>query len=113
MLVASGKTGEGKAGEGEGDGETGTTGYAMTTGQAMNVMGNESFIARSESSSKDSSKLGSGKGKPDPHGAVVVDKAEVPKGLTPVNRKSGAVAAESVIEEYSDVVEHSFKAITK
>ena len=40
------------------------------------------------------------------------DKADVLKGLNPVNRQSGAVASETVIEEYNDVVENYFKAIT-
>jgi histone H3/H4 len=34
------------------------------------------------------------------------------KGLNPVNRQSAANASEAVIEEYSDVVENYFKAIT-
>jgi hypothetical protein len=34
------------------------------------------------------------------------------KGLNPVNRQSGANSAEAVMEEYNDVVENYFKAIT-
>jgi hypothetical protein len=43
----------------------------------------------------------------------VPDKTDVLQGLSPVNRQSGAVAAESLIEEYSAVVDGYFKAITK
>ena len=45
-------------------------------------------------------------------GSTDVDKSDVMKGLNPVNRQSGAVSSETVIEEYNDVVENYFKAIT-
>ena len=107
-------TGQGQSAQGEGEGEMGTSGYAVTSGQTMDVLGNESFISRSDAASRDSSKLGSGKGKPEQSGSnLVLDKSDVLKGLNPVNRQSGAVAAESVIEEYNEVVEKYFKAITK
>ena len=92
----------------------GTSGYAITTGQMMDVLGNESFIERSMAAANESSKFGSGQGQTeDSRSKVVLDKPDVLQGLKPVNRQSGPVSAESVIEEYNDVVETYFKAITE
>ena len=78
------------------------------------MLGNESMISRQSADSRQSSKQGAGAGLngADPDG-VAVDKADVLRGLKPVNRQSGAVNSESLFEEYSDVVEKYFKAITK
>ena len=46
------------------------------------------------------------------NGSADVAKADVMKGLNPVNRQSGAVASETVLEEYSALVDNYFKAIT-
>ena len=107
-----GKRGGGQGGEGEGmDGESG---YAVTDQQAMNVLGNESMISRSSRSDRASAKAGLGQGSPSGADAnTALDKADAIKGLNPVNRNSGAVKSESLLEEYSDVVEKYFKAITK
>jgi hypothetical protein len=106
--------GQGQSPQGQGEGEAGDTGYAVTNGDTLDVLGNESFIARSDATAKSSAQPGLGKGKPeDGASQLVLDKSDVVKGLNPVNRQSGAVAAESVIEEYRDVVENYFKTITK
>jgi hypothetical protein len=47
-----------------------------------------------------------------PGNAGETDKPDVVKGLNPVNRQSGAIASEARIEEYNDVVEGYFKALT-
>jgi len=41
------------------------------------------------------------------------EKADATKGIQPVDRQSDAVQVESPIEQYSDLVEKYFKAITK
>ena len=44
---------------------------------------------------------------------VALDKADVVNGVNAVNRESGAVQGETMIEQYSEIVEKYFKAITK
>lgn len=113
FMRPGGKQGFGSM-QGEGDGLSGESGYAITTQQALEVMGNESFIARSSAAERASSKAGFGAGKP---GDDLASSKDTPtdtlKNLNPVNRKSGAVASESLVEEYSEVVDKYFKAITK
>jgi len=105
--------GQGQA-SGQGEGEAGTSGSAVMAGPTMDVLGNESFIARSAAAAKKSAAAGFGLGKTEADGKnMELDKADVLKGLNPVNRQSGSVTAESVIEEYHDVVDKYFKAITK
>ncbi len=99
--------------QGQGDGMAGESGYAVTTQQSLDVLGHESFITRSAVSDK-ASKAGIGTGKPgDDLAATGYDKTDTLKNLNPVNRQSGAVKSESLVEEYSDVVDKYFKAITK
>jgi hypothetical protein len=77
------------------------------------VMGNESAANRGGATSRQQSRAGKGAGALHASAAAgETDKADVLKGLNPVNRQSGAVASEAVIEEYNDVVESYFKAIT-
>jgi hypothetical protein len=96
---------------GKGEGQSGSSGYAMADGGAMKVMGNESFLTGSQSS-RQSGKYGKGPGASagGDHGEIA--KTDALKGLNPVNRQSAAVSSESVIGEYNDVVENYFKAIT-
>jgi hypothetical protein len=102
-----------RPGQGQGEGATGTSGYAVMDGGRMNVMGNESSANRSGPASRQSSRFGKGAGGlAGGAGSTNVDKSDVMKGLNPVNRQSGAVSSESTIEEYNDVVENYFKAIT-
>ena len=107
-------SGKGSApGQGQGEGAMGTSGYAVMDGGRMNVMGNESSANRGGPASRQSSRFGKGAGGlAGGAGSTDVDKSDVMKGLNPVNRQSGAVSSESTIEEYNDVVENYFKAIT-
>lgn len=104
-------TGRGKA-SGRSEGAMGTSGYAMTDGTTMNVLGNESSIRNGSKSPRNSSPYGKGPGALASNGKSEIEKADPLKGLKPVNRQSGAVASEAVIDEYSDVVENYFKTIT-
>ena len=100
------KPGQGQMGNGGRDGQ------AVYTGPNANVMGNESRV-----SDADRAKLnGAGKNQATPDGAtapVALDKADVVNGVNAVNRESGAVQGETMIEQYSEIVEKYFKAITK
>ncbi len=100
-------------GLGQGQGEAGSSGYAVADGSKMSVMGNEFMPSRSSATGKQPSRVGKGAGTLAGNpGGLDTDKADSIKGLNPVNRQSGAVASETVIEEYNDVVESYFKAIT-
>ncbi len=103
--------GRGREG-GKGDGNTGSTGYAMTDGAKPNVLGNESSVRRGAKSSRNSRRFGKGMGDLAGGGNGEIGKADALKNLNPVNRQSGAVASETMIEEYNDVVENYFKAIS-
>ncbi|MGD1083130.1 MAG: hypothetical protein ABSA47_00100 [Verrucomicrobiota bacterium] len=96
---------------GRGQGESGDSGYAMTDGSALNVMGNESRPVTGKNS-RQSARLGSGAGALPGAGSGETDKSDATKGLKPVNLRSAAVSSEAVIAEYNDVVENYFKAIT-
>lgn len=104
-------TGRGK-GFGRGEGAMGTSGYAMTDGATMNVLGNESSIRSGSKSPRDSSPYGKGAGTLETNGKSEIEKADPMKGLKPVNRQSGVVASEAVLDQYSDVVENYFRTIT-
>lgn len=96
-----------------GDGMMGSSGYAVMDGSKLDVMGNEFAPSRGSATARQPSRLGKGAGTlAGTTTAADTDKADVVKGLNPVNRQSGAVASETVIEEYNDVVESYFKAIT-
>jgi len=100
-------------GLGQGQGEAGSSGYAVADGSKMAVMGNEFMPSRSSATGKQPSRVGKGAGTlAGIPGGLDTDQADSIKGLNPVNRQSGAVASETVIEEYNDVVESYFKAIT-
>jgi len=96
----------------QGEGQMGTSGYAMTDGSALKVLGNESSPRNGSKTSRQSSRSGRGNGALAGNGKSEIEKSDAMKGLNPVNRQSGAVASETVIEEYNDVVENYFKAIT-
>jgi hypothetical protein len=100
-------------GLGLGQGQSGSSGYAMVNGSSVDVMGNEPRAQRGNATARQSSRLGQGAGTPAGYNpATETDKADVLKNLNPVNRQSGAVASETLLEEYSDLVDHYFKAIT-
>jgi ElaB/YqjD/DUF883 family membrane-anchored ribosome-binding protein len=96
-----------------GEGMMGSSGYAVMDGSKLDVMGYEFAPSRGSATARQPSRLGKGAGTlAGTTTAADTDKADVVKGLNPVNRQSGAVASETVIEEYNDVVESYFKAIT-
>ena len=97
---------------GQGEGATGTSGYAMMDSPTLKVLGNESSPRNGAKASRQSSRLGKGAGALAGSGQADVAQSAALKGLNPVNRQSGAVSSETVIEEYNDVVENYFKAIT-
>jgi hypothetical protein len=103
--------GRGAAG-GMGEGMMGTSGYAVMDGSSMDVLGNESSAHSGNAAARQSSRFGKGAGALAAGGRGGVGNPDVMKGLNPVNRNSAAAASESVIEEYNDVVENYFKAIT-
>jgi hypothetical protein len=104
-------TGRGREGE-KGEGAKGSSGYAMTDGQTPNVLGNESSVRSGTKTSRTSSRFGKGAGDLAGGGNGETGKPDALKNLNPVNRRSGAVSSETVIEEYNDVVENYFRAIT-
>ena len=100
-------------GLGLGEGASGTSGYAVMDNSAMKVIGNEQSPSRGSTSAHQSSRYGTGAGElASKTAAADLQKADVMKGLNPVNRQSGAVASESAIDEYSDLVDNYFKQIT-
>jgi hypothetical protein len=104
-------TGRGRAGA-KGEGAQGSSGYAMTDGQTPKVLGNESSVRTGVKASRTSSRFGKGTGDLAGGSSGEPGKPDTLKNLNPVNRQSGDVASETVIEEYNDVVENYFKAIT-
>ncbi len=100
------KPGQGQMGNGGRDGQ------AVYTGPNANVMGNEARVSDSNKGKLN----GNGRNQATPDGAtapVALDKADVVNGVNAVNRESGAVQGETMIEQYSEIVEKYFKAITK
>ena len=104
--------GKGRGQAGMGEGMMGTSGFAVMDGSTMSVMGNESSARSGNTAARQSSRFGKGAGKLAAGSSGEVGKPDVMKGLNPVNRQSAANASEAVIEEYNDVVENYFKAIT-
>lgn len=106
----NGKSKGGKMGQGQGEG--GRDGYAIISGQNPNVLGNEALPSDSDKAKND----GNGKNKTPPNVVtpeVALDKSDVVHGVNPLNRESEAVQGETIIQQYSDLVEEYFKAITK
>ena len=114
QMMQTRKFGQGrgfKQGQGA-QGNGGSDGYAVITGPNANVMGNESMISESEKAKLD----GPGRNNATPNAAgapAAIDKADVVRGMEAINRESGAVQGEAGIEQYSDIVDRYFKAITK
>ena len=98
---------------GMGQGQAGASGYAVMDAPSAAVLGNEQSAKHGNASSRQSSRFGKGAGELAARsGNGQPDKADVVKGLNPLNRQSGAVASDSVPEEYSDVVDNYFKVLT-
>jgi hypothetical protein len=113
QMMQTRKFGSGrKPGMGSGKGLGGNDGYAVITGPNANVMGGETRITESEKSSQGGPNRS--QAKPDAVApAAAVDKQDVVEGVQPVNRESSAVQGETGIEQYSEIVDKYFKAITK
>jgi predicted metal-dependent TIM-barrel fold hydrolase len=81
-------------------------------GPTANVLGNESRITDSERAKAG----GQGRQKAPATGAqpeVALDKADVMRGLQDANRESEAVQGETGFEQYRDIVEKYFRAISR
>jgi hypothetical protein len=95
-----------------GMGEKGNGGFAVTADQNPNVLGNEALPTNSDKADIG----GDGKNKAPPNAAkpdVALDKNDIVHGVNPVNRESEAVQSETMIQQYHDLVDQYFKAITK
>lgn len=103
--------GRGEAG-GMGEGMMGSSGFAVMGGSTPNVLGNEASARNGNAGARQSSRFGKGAGKLAAGDRGELDKPDVLKGLNPVNRQSAADAPATVIEQYNDVVDRYFKAIT-
>ncbi len=111
QMMQSRKFGNGSK-PGTGKGQGGRDGYAVITGPNANVLGGETRLSESEKSAQG----GPNRSKAKPDGAAAsatVDKQDVLNGVPPVNRESSAVQGEAGIEQYSEIVDKYFKAITK
>ncbi|HEY3901797.1 MAG TPA: hypothetical protein VGM54_24505 [Chthoniobacter sp.] len=112
QMMQSHKFGSGyKPGVGE-QGNGGRDGFAVTADQNPNVLGNEALPSNSDKADRGGNgknKAPSDATKPD----VALDKNDVVQGVNPVNRESEAVQSETVIQQYHDLVDQYFKAITK
>jgi hypothetical protein len=113
QMMQTRKFGNGsKPGFSPGKGNGGSDGYAVTMGENPNVLGNETRLSESEKAKAS----GNGKNKTPPNAEdakVELDKPDVVQGVNAVNRESEAVQGETSIEQYSDLVEKYFKALTK
>ncbi len=98
---------------GAGTGMEGASGFAVLTGPTMGVLGGETFVSQP---AEDSTQAGHGFGpgsQVNGGPAVAYDPADVLGHVKTVNRSSEAVTAESVIDEYNEIVDRYFEAITR
>ncbi len=94
----------------DGDGKGG---YVMSAAPTMDVHGNETFLSQAAAASQ-TGQSGQGQGKPGAEGvAIAADKPDVIKNVKSENRQSGAIAAESMLGEYAELVDRYFRALTK
>lgn len=115
QMARSRKFGFGKGnrpGQGQGEGMMGTSGFAVMDGSKPNVLGNESSARNGNAAARQSNRFGKGAGQLSAGEKGVVEQPDVLKGLNPVNRQSAAASSETVIQEYNEVVDSYFKAIT-
>lgn len=96
----------------QGEGQMGSSGYAVIDGAQLKVLGNESSARNSSARARDSAKQGKGQGTTLANARGTAENPDVLKNLNPVDRQSGAVSSEAGIDEYSAVVESYFKSIT-
>jgi hypothetical protein len=95
-----------------GMGASGSSGYAVMSAAPLDVLGNEQFGGRG-ATARPSDRIGragtlavAGAGDPDVSEPHALDQLER------VDRESGAVVTETLMDEYSDVVDSYFRAIT-
>lgn len=116
QMARSRKFGPGNSqgfGLGMGMGAGGMSGYAVMSAAPLDVLGNETFGGDGSASARPSDRYGRARAlSVTEAGSLSLDEAHALEGLNPVNRQSGAVIPESLIEEYNDVVDSYFKAIT-
>lgn len=98
---------------GKGQGRSGKGGFAVMMAPNADVLGNETSISRSGESSRQKGPAGFGETKDANGEEITFDKPDVVKGIKSVNRESDAVTSETVVEEYRDLVDKYFKAITE
>jgi ElaB/YqjD/DUF883 family membrane-anchored ribosome-binding protein len=103
-----GSVGFGKRG-GQGEGEGGSGGFALSEGTQAPVMGNENAISKDSRSSSNGMSRG---GQPNKQGVSALEKSDTPAIASPQNRESDTVAGESDAGQYRGLVEQYFKAIT-
>ena len=114
QMMMTRKFGLGQNPGGMGQGKGGLSGFAIMTAPRIDVLGNETRIQKGDARKAPPNPGKDGKpGSNKPGDDLKFDKPDVVKGLTPVNRKSDAVTAESFFEEYGDIIENYFKSITK
>lgn len=95
-----------------GNGARGSSGYAVMEGPSMSVMGNETFSEKGNP--RQSGGNGRSREQSNPKNqSAAYEKPDAIKDIKPVNRKSDAVTPESTVDQYSDIVDKYFKAISK
>jgi hypothetical protein len=112
QMLQSHKFGSGQQSGHSSDSDGGRDGYALSADQEPNVLGNEALPKESDRAKAN----GQGRNKATPDGAkpeVALDKNDVVHGVNPLNRESEAVQGETIIQQYNDLVDQYFKAITK
>ena len=91
----------------------GGSGYSVVNGNMPALMGNEKSARQGSATARQSSQAGNaGTQVAEKKPSTKADPSDVIKNLNPANRQSGAVDSGAVIEEYSDLVDRYFQAIT-
>jgi len=112
QMMQSHRFGQGSSSGSGMSGNGGMNGQAIITGANARVLGGESALAND----RDARASGNGKNNAPPSAAEAppaLDKPDVVHGVNAVNRESEAVQGEATIDQYSDIVEKYFKALTK
>ena len=100
-------------GQGMGMGPSGSSGYAIAGAPALGIIGHEPNAMGGNASALASDPVGRGSGLGEGViGVTQTGEPDVLRDLNPVARESGAVASDSVSDEYQDLVAEYFEAIT-
>ncbi len=113
QMMQSRKFGNGRKfgmGKASGPGGQGDSGFAVSAQPNVPVLGNETRISQPSKPGNGGHSQAKADARTSP---AAVDKTDVTHGLKPIDRESDAVQGESSIEQYSDLVDKYFKAITK